>query len=153
MPKKYAKMGFKKGWAAYRKTTAGRRKTTKSRAKSTRSPPRRRNYNMARKKGYRRSRKEKIPLATVGGLFLTGKSIYDYYKFTSARTDLTDEQKMNAYVAKLIGYNANSGEMEWNALISTWGPAIGGKLISDYVGGPKGLNVNRSIRAIPMFKL
>lgn len=41
LPKKYAKMGFKKGWAAYKKTKrtstrkpSGKRKSTKTKAKS-----------------------------------------------------------------------------------------------------------------------
>ena len=65
LPKKYAKMGFKKGWAAYKRSKnkgKRKRKSTKKRA----SPKRRRRSTMARRKSYRRSRTTSVSLTDMG---------------------------------------------------------------------------------------
>ena len=49
LPKKYAKMGFKKGWAAYKKTKSTRRSPTRRRT------TRNRGKTMARRRTYRRA--------------------------------------------------------------------------------------------------
>jgi len=59
LPKKYAKMGFKRGWAAYKKS----KKTTTRRVSTRRATPKRR-YTMARRRRtYRRAARR-----AVGGI-------------------------------------------------------------------------------------
>jgi len=62
LPKKYAKMGFKKGWKAYKASKRGRRRSpTKRRAaprrRRTYTAPKRRRKTMARRKKGRTGRK------------------------------------------------------------------------------------------------
>lgn len=106
---------------------------------------------MAKKRG-------KVPLATVFGLALTGKRVYDEYKAIQASApNLT-----GAHMTKVLtGYvtpelsAAGGGEVGMNTgeLIATWAPAVGGSLISKYVGGKDGLNINSKIQAIPFVKI
>lgn len=49
LPKKYAKMGFKRGWAAYKKMKRSARTTPRKPVRAKRKA-----YNMARKKVYRK---------------------------------------------------------------------------------------------------
>lgn len=80
LPKKYAKMGFKRGWRAYKASLRGRRSPT-IRAKSP--IRRRRKYSMAkRKKSYGRRAKMSLMSKTAidgymaqGGKFLVRKVI------------------------------------------------------------------------------
>jgi len=54
LPKKYAKMGFKKGWAAYKKAQRSPPKRRRSTASKRRSQPmaRRRNYRRTARRAY-----------------------------------------------------------------------------------------------------
>lgn len=112
---------------------------------------------MAKKKRSYRRRKEKIPIATVAGAALTAKHIYDQLKFYYVRTDITEDQKQNAYFRILTGYDAATQTMYWDRLLATYGPVVGGAMISKYVGGKdkngNGLNINSKLRAIPIFKI
>ncbi len=56
LPKKYAKMGFKRGWAAYKKS---KRTTTRRKTTTRRAAPKRR-YTMARRRSYRRRARSAI---------------------------------------------------------------------------------------------
>ena len=105
---------------------------------------------MAKKNG-------KIPVATIVGLALTAKQLFDEYK--SASPDLKAPaliMKMTGYITPgletRLGYPVGTS-FDMKQPVGTWAPTIGGSLISKYVGGPKGLNVNASIRAMPMFKI
>jgi len=55
LPKKYAKMGFKRGWAAYKKS-----KRTPTRRVTTRRAAPKRRYTMARRRSYRRKARSAI---------------------------------------------------------------------------------------------
>jgi hypothetical protein len=74
LPKKYAKMGFKKGWRAYKASKRKRRSPTRKRAparRRTRAAPKRRVRRVARRKKRARSRgkhislKKALPIAKV----------------------------------------------------------------------------------------
>lgn len=76
LPKKYAKMGFKRGWAAYKRVrgTTRRRRTTRRRAPVRTYARRRRTYAPRRK--VRNTRKSKlITKPFVDGLISSGGKI------------------------------------------------------------------------------
>ncbi|GAJ21962.1 unnamed protein product [marine sediment metagenome] len=62
-----------------------------------------------------------------------------------------------AMTAALTGWRgphmSNPNTWDYPQLIMTYGPAIAGALGSKYVGGPKGLYVNASLRDVPFIKL
>ena len=65
LPKKYAKMGFKKGWAAYKKSkraTTTKRKSTKRKT----APKTRRRSTVARKKQNKRRGKKTFRISILG---------------------------------------------------------------------------------------
>jgi hypothetical protein len=68
LPKKYAKMGFKKGWAAYKKTKSGRKKSTTKKSPKRTYTKRRKTYMARRKK--RGSRKQGIVSLALNGTAL-----------------------------------------------------------------------------------
>lgn len=69
LPKKYAKMGFKRGWREYKKTL--KRPTTKRRTYA-RPPARRRKGNMARRKYVRRAKKSIMTKPFIDGVMSSG---------------------------------------------------------------------------------
>jgi len=66
LPKKYAKMGFKKGWAEYKKS---KRRTAPKRTPAKRT---RRKTTMAKKRNYRRSAKKLITKQFIDGAIDSG---------------------------------------------------------------------------------
>lgn len=112
---------------------------------------------MARRKKSRGRRNKKIPLATVIGVGLTAKRLYD--KWTLYDND-TDRPKRNDYMiyhmTGIATKDAQAAGFETDLvgeLSATWGPAVAGALISTYVGGPKGLNLNAKLSGVPLVKL
>ncbi len=87
----------------------------------------------------------KIPIATTVGLALTGLHLWNMYN--------AGGNKQQNMVKAMTGYDYISGDWQWQELIATWGPVVGGALVSKYIGGPKGLNVNASLRNVPLIKL
>lgn len=99
----------------------------------------------------------KIPLGMMIGLYGTVKQAWDYKKYLDG-SSYTDAQKTNAWIAKVTGYNAETGEfLGFGSPIGFWGPMAIGYGVSKYVGGKdkngNGLNLNSKLRAIPMFKI
>ena len=76
LPKKYAKMGFKKGWKAYkaskRKRKSPARKKTYTRRKTRAYTPKRRKRTMARRKKRGRSRGKRISLSVAAPVAILG---------------------------------------------------------------------------------
>lgn len=74
LPRKYAKMGFKRGWAAYKRARGTTRKRRTTRRKPVRTYARRRTY--APRKVVRRTRKNKlITKPFVDGLISSGGKV------------------------------------------------------------------------------
>jgi hypothetical protein len=70
LPKKYAKMGFKKGWAAYKRSKRGRKRKSPARKKTYRrkrayTAPKRRRKTMARRRKKGGSRRRSIRIGTA----------------------------------------------------------------------------------------
>lgn len=99
------------------------------------------------------AKKGKIPLGLTFGLIGTGGRILKAWLDMKDRTDLTDSQKRDTLMAIITGYRPSAGTFDMGEVVMTWGPLAVGHGVSTYVGGPKGLNVNAKIRAIPIFKL
>jgi len=105
------------------------------------------------------AKKGKIPVATLVGLGLTLKHLYDKYTLYDNPTDRPNRSALMTY--HMIGYASPTTAARIGVptgfavgeVFETWGPTVGGSLISKYVGGPKGLNVNAQLRNIPLFKL
>lgn len=98
-------------------------------------------------------KKGKIPVATILGLFASGKRLWDYSSYLKTRTDLTDIQKQNAMFYKISGYDLETGVFDIKEAIGTFGPTVLGYGVSTYIGGPKGMNINSKLRAVPLFKV
>lgn len=101
-------------------------------------------------------RKGKISIATTIGLIAAGKQIYDAYKFGEPYgigVDHVIRSTTGICTPKMQEAMAEPTAFVWQDPLATWGPAVAGSLISKYVGGPKGLNVNAQLRGIPIFKL
>jgi hypothetical protein len=76
LPKKYAKMGFKKGWAAYkkskRKTTTTRKRTVKRKT----APTKRRRSTVARRRKYvRRKKYTTVSVMSIGHMAMQYSNI------------------------------------------------------------------------------
>lgn len=94
----------------------------------------------------------KIPIGTTLGMILTVKSIWDFHK-EMKDAGLTGDAYNNGMIGKLTGYQPDTGVFVWETLAGTWGPVVIGGLVSKYIGGPKGLNVNAQLKSLPFIKL
>jgi hypothetical protein len=70
LPKKYAKMGFKRGWKAYKRSK--RIKTTTRKYKPVRTYKRRNPYMARRKKYYRRAKSTLMNKSFIDGIISVG---------------------------------------------------------------------------------
>lgn len=115
LPAKYARMGFKKGWAAFRNS-----KRKKAAGKPSQRKP-------------RRSRKmpdKKIPIFATAGFAVYG---YNAYQSGYAQASYTPQQKFDYTLTNLTGVRvgtataAGSGiEFDTALFINTWkAPALG----------------------------
>jgi len=76
LPKKYAKMGFKRGWAAYKRARGTTRRRRTTRRKPVRTYARRRTYAPRKRKVVRRTRRNKlITKPFIDGLISGGGKI------------------------------------------------------------------------------
>ncbi len=100
----------------------------------------------------------KIPLAATFGAFLTASKLASKWFLYDNDTDRPVRNNLMLY--HMTGYadetaatalGVTPGFYKGEA-IGTWAPAVGGALISTYVGGPKGLNMNAKIKGIPLVK-
>jgi len=128
LPRKYAKMGFKRGWAAYK------------RSKRSRTPTRRRSYNVRtrpmarRRRSYTRSRKVYRRARTGGGSFkpiIDGIIVGAAGSFLRGRIPYSD-----ALIPLGVGYFRN------NTTLKTIGAMnLGQQLLGTVgVGGSNGSN-------------
>lgn len=101
-------------------------------------------------------KKGKISIATMIGLYATGKKIYDDYKAGEPYDigmDWVIRDMTGICTPKMQAAMADPKVFNYVDPLTTWAPTVGGALISKYVGGPKGLNINSKISALPLFKL
>lgn len=130
-----------------------------SKARKTRRTARR---TYSRPKGGRTmgKRNQKIPLGITIGSFLTLKGLYD--NWNSAPADLKVPQLIldttgiidSRYTTRL-GY-VEGQKFDYMRPLMTYAPAGVGYGISTYMGGSKngvGLNLNRKLSGIPLFKI
>ena len=91
------------------------------------------------------AKSKKIAVATVAGLALSGKRLYDQYQ--------ASDNKYQGMLVAITGYDYINKTWTWEEAFATYAPTIAGHAISTYIGGPKGLNVNAKITGLPLLKL
>jgi len=120
LPKTYAKMGFKKGWKAYR----AKHKKKASKPKSKKRGGSRR---MARKKKSRRSYGSIVPtfmkLIRVGSLVAPAVS-------RALRTDVSPKLRLTWAMMDYTGFNMDDGSFKADRLVRGWMPFISTSLIT-----------------------
>ena len=102
------------------------------------------------------AKKGKISIATTIGLIAMAKNLYDGFKRDQERgtgTSYLIESLCGYRDAKIRAISNPDSSFDRDRVIATWLPPIVGSLASKYVGGPKGLNLNASLKSIPLFKL
>jgi len=134
LPKKYAKMGFKKGWAAYKRAKSGRRRAAPRKKSVTRrkrrayaSPKRRVRRVARRRRKMSRSTKKRIGLAVAIPVGIIGaaaaKPVLDgIFSETGSMSDLGTNLQ--------TGLNAAAGAVA-PALVA----AVGLGVMKMFVGG------------------
>jgi hypothetical protein len=121
---------------------------TKSRTKASSKPKtKRRIFSMARRKKRRSRGSVKLPIGVLAGLGVgmaepIGKALQGRWK------EVGDDLSY-----RYIGYNANSKQFDINGLKQGLLPLIIGALVSRYVGGRSGLNLNQYLRGVPLIKI
>lgn len=154
LPKKYAKMGFKKGWREYKLTKAGKKKTKRKTSRKTTKRKTTRRRGTSRATGGRRVRKLTIPLALAApaanlifGKDASGISVMD--ELQNGRVG----PAMDHLVGTLTGYHPAVG---FNPDFLKYGliPLVVGGLVHKFVGGAP-LNVNRSLAnaGVPILRI
>jgi len=141
LPAKYAKMGFKKGWKAYKAS-----KKSKSSNPRPKTKARKVRRNMAKKKR-RRSRSMTIPLAPIIGL-ASGLAL-PAQEIIAGRI----ESGMDIALANFTGFSKD-GSFNMERLKRGLLPVIAGLLVHKFVGGAP-LNLNRVLAAskVPFIRI
>lgn len=134
LPKKYAKMGFEKGWRAFKASKKKRKKNPSSKKKVRRKMARRR---YTRK---RRRRKFTLPLAPVLGLAAGMAPAVP--KIMAGDIQGVINELSNNY----LGYYPPDGNFDAVRLTRGLVPLIIGGLVHKFVGGAP-INVNRMLAA------
>ena len=90
LPKKYAKMGFKKGWKAYKKTKGKRKSSPKRKTKT-----KKKGGYVARRRRYtrRRSSRSKNINIPIGGIAIGLSAMYQLGAFDAAELALAGDIK------------------------------------------------------------
>ena len=134
LPKKYAKMGFKKGWAAYKRSKKGgtkkttRKKAPKRKYTKTRASTKRRKSTMARRKK-RGSRKQGIVSLAINGITL-GIAAAPILMNAKEYLFSGDYQGFaNATVKDYTGLSMESGAVGFNPMEAKGLFALGGAVI------------------------
>lgn len=116
LPKKYAKMGFKKGWKAYKASKRG--KTSSSKKKSG-NPNSKGGRSLVRGFSYRTF----IPILKTVAF---GAPAY----YTWTRTGGGPEQKVNAVIEIYTGFNMSTGSFDFSKLSTGWMPLLTTSLVT-----------------------
>jgi len=110
LPRKYAKMGFKRGWRAFKSSRGSKRKTSSYRKVTT---TRRRSYKMAKKKSYRRAKgifgNLNKPLMGAVGVVAYESLISPMIPLQGVAKDLL-ELGVGAYLSKKQGFLGATGK-------------------------------------------
>ena len=132
LPKKYAKMGFKRGWAAYKRTKGKGR--TKRRSPRRRRPVRRRRRVAKRvKKGGSMGRRYHI--APILGLAAYPVST----ALAGWQSGAPWDQTVSAIASGYVGYDMSTGEFRTDRMALNYGAIFAGWGIS-WLAGKLGLN-------------
>jgi len=134
LPRKYAKMGFKKGWKAFRKAhpKRGAKASTKTK-RNVKKVARRRSYSRKR----RRRAKKTIPILPIAGL---AAGLWE--PVSNMVADPSPENihtSLNHIVASYSGFNVIEGEFQPMMLYKGLMPLVAG-LIAHKVAGAMGAN-------------
>lgn len=142
LPKKYAKMGFKKGWKAYK---ASKRKR-KSNPSSTRKKNKKRRKTTVAKRRRSRNKSLTVPLAVITPL---AANIADAW-VTGGRNW---EGLLDQLSQRFAGYSPKYG-WQPQRFARGMGSLVLGAFIHKYVGGPP-LNLNRVLAAagVPFIRI
>jgi len=141
LPKKYAKMGFKKGWREYKKTQRGR---------STKARKRRGNPSSTRKKGKRVARNRKIPLFATAGFVVPFVSPLPTGRNILGDVMAGDLDSLGYDLKEFIGIEAPTGKFRLDYLGRTLTPIVVGVLVSKLLSK---LGANRYLSSVPFVKL
>ena len=117
LPKKYAKMGFKKGWREYKKARAAAKRKRKSSAKTKPKSSSKRSTRSSSKgnPGGRRGMR-------IGKALQALKAVFNYgaAAIGSATGPGDAEYKMKNAVGRYTGYDTDSGTWDVNRALPTW---------------------------------
>ena len=128
LPKKYAKMGFKKGWAAYKRDKGS------SRRKRNPSKPRSGGGRVAKKRGFL-SLNTIYRFARLGAFAAPG--------VVEAISTHSTQGKIQNIIRMYSGFDVPSGSWNWRSMLQGWMPFVGVSLVT--YGLPKLLSMIRRL--------
>ena len=139
LPKKYAKMGFKRGWAAYKKSRRG----TKRRSSTT-----------TRRRSPRRTRRAK-PIKggrKMGKSFLNTQTLMKFVRLgalaapaigIAMQAGLSTQRKIKQGIRAYTGFDLTSGKFDFGRAVQGWLPYLGAVLFT--YGIPKIASIIRRL--------
>jgi len=140
LPKKYAKMGFKEGWRAFK---ASKKKRRSNPQKTTKRKVRR----MARRKS-RRRRKTTIPVALV-----VGASAGAIEPITKLVQGASPYDVASWILAHYTGYKTWDSSFDINELAKGMLPLVAGAFVHKLVGGTLGVNRALGQAGVPFLRI
>ena len=139
LPKKYAKMGFKRGWAAYKRARGTSR--TKRRSTRARKAPRR----IRRAKPIKGGRK-------MGKSFLNTQTLMKFVRLgalaapaigIAMQAGLSTQRKIKQGIRAYTGFDLTSGKFDFGRAVQGWLPYLGAVLFT--YGIPKIASIIRRL--------
>ena len=115
LPKKYAKMGFKKGWREFKKTPAYKASKGKpSKSKASKSKPKNKTGGRKRVGGF--NTQKIFKLIRIGALLVPAASI--------ASQPVSGTEKIEQGVRAYFGWSIRHGNFSWGRLAAGWMPYL-----------------------------
>lgn len=133
LPKKYAKMGFKKGWAAYKRTKGKTR--TKRRTATKRRPVRRKRRLQTKQKKGGRSMGKAFHIAPNLGLIAYPLST----AIAGFQGGVPWDQTVSAIASGYVGYDMSTGEFRTDRMMMNYGAIFAGFIVS-WLASKTGVN-------------
>jgi len=137
LPKKYAKMGFKKGWAAYKKSkrSPARKATRTSRPRKVKNMARRRSYS--RRRGGRK--KTGIVGIARGGIYAAIPALTTYTDYNNLKdAGRSPGDAAQQAILSWAGISPSTKKFDTETLVGNWGPVAAWAAV-DMVAGKFGV--------------
>ena len=129
LPKKYAKMGFKAGWKAYKAANPTKFKGKQKKKKGG-------NPKTAKKNNLRRAKS----FLNVNTLMKIDRAVaFLAPRARAVMIPTTPHGKLDAYVATVSGYNMANGNWSWDSLVKGWLPYLATSVVSKGIGKINGI--------------